>query len=131
MDTQGHRIRVFDTRTSEHLHDISTRGKEHGQFNLPGDVEIGLDDMLYVVDGANFRVQVFLQDGTFVRTFGAVGRQQGQFFRPTGIATDVQGRVYGSDAAFGNFQIFPPRGELSARARRETAAGTLHAARWH
>jgi DNA-binding beta-propeller fold protein YncE len=112
LDSQDHRVRVFDARSGVHLHDIGTRGSEPGELNLPRDVAIGPDGALYVVDGANFRIQVFDQDGTFLRSFGDVGRQSGQFSRPKGIAIDAEGRVYVSDAAFGNFQIFTPEGQV-------------------
>jgi sugar lactone lactonase YvrE len=112
VSTDEHRIRVFANRSGEHLHDIGTRGREEGKLNLPRDVEVAQDGLVYVVDGGNFRVQVFQQDGTFVRTFGKVGLQLGNFARPKGIALDPEGRVYVGDAAFGNFQIFEPSGQL-------------------
>jgi len=132
VDNDDHRVRVFDAVSGEHLSDIGRRGKEPGQFNLPRDAEIGADGLLYVIDGANFRVQVFRQDGTLVRTFGEVGRQTGQFSRPKGIALDSEGRVYVSDAAFGNYQIFTPEGQLllfvgSRGARPEPATYMLPA----
>jgi len=112
VENDSHRVRVFDGVDGSHLHDIGTRGKEPGQLNLPLDAELGPDGLLYVVDGANFRVQVFAPNGTFVRSFGEVGRQTGHFSRPKGIALDREGRVYVSDTAFGNFQIFTPEGQL-------------------
>lgn len=112
VSTEEHRVRVFDNRSGEHLVDIGTRGREEGQLNLPRDVEVGADGLVYVVDGGNFRIQVFQQDGAFVRSFGKVGTRYGQFARPKGIALDPQGRVYVGDAAFGNFQIFEPEGGL-------------------
>lgn len=108
----GHRVRVFDAQSGEHLFDIGTRGEGPGQFNLPRDAEIGGDGKLYVVDGGNFRVQVLDKDGNFIRSIGTLGRQYGQFARPKGVATDADGNVYVSDAAHGNFQIFDPNGEL-------------------
>jgi sugar lactone lactonase YvrE len=75
-------------------------------------VALGPDGRLYAVDGGNFRIQVFEQDGTFVRTFGQAGRQFGQFARPKGIDVGPDGNVYVVDAAFGNFQIFSPDGQL-------------------
>lgn len=108
----GHQVRVFDAVSGDHLLDIGRRGNRPGEFDLPQDAEVGPDDMLYVVDGANFRVQVFSLDGALVRVFGRVGRKAGQFSRPKGIALDPMGRVYVSDAAFGNFQLFDPQGEL-------------------
>lgn len=107
-----HRVRVFDAQSGKHLFDIGKRGRENGEFNLPRDVTIGRDGLLYVVDGGNFRVQVFKPDGTFVRTFGSIGRRGGQFSRPKEAAADADGNVYVIDSAFGNFQIFTPTGEL-------------------
>ena len=112
VSSSDHRVRVFDGITTEHLFDIGTRGNAPGEFNLPREADIGPDGRLYVVDGGNFRVQVFEQDGTFVQTFGQVGRRTGQFSRPKGIATDSSGNIYVADAAFGNFQIFNSEGQL-------------------
>lgn len=118
VDTGGvtneefHRVRVFDAKTGKHLFDIGKRGTEPGQFNLPRDITIGKDGMLYVVDGGNFRVQLFKPDGSFVKVFGGVGRQGGMFSRPKEAAVDGEGNVYVVDSAFGNFQIFTPEGEL-------------------
>ena len=117
VDTGGvqsdqHRVRVFDAQSGKHLLDIGKRGAAPGELNLPCDVTIGLDGLLYVVDCGNFRVQVFRPDGTHVRVFGAIGRQGGQFSRPKEAATDPEGNIYIVDAAFGNFQIFNPEGKL-------------------
>lgn len=112
VTNQAHRVRVFDAQTGEHLYDIGRRGKALGELNLPRDAEIGPDGLLYVVDGANFRVSVFTQEGKPVRTFGGLGDRGGQFSRPKGIALGPAGNVYVSDAAFGNFQIFTSDGRL-------------------
>jgi DNA-binding beta-propeller fold protein YncE len=111
VETRNHRVRVFDTATGKHLFDIGTRGTGPGQFNLPIYATIG-NGRLYVVDSGNFRVEEFRLDGTFVRAFGAIGQQSGQFSRPKGIAVGPAGNVYVVDAAFGNFQIFTPKGRL-------------------
>lgn len=112
VNTEEHRIRVFDIATGELAFDIGHRGTESGEFNLPKDIAIGPDGRLYVVDSSNFRVQVFESDGTYVHTFGSIGVQPGQFSRPKGVDTDPEGNVYVTDAAFGNFQIFNPEGQL-------------------
>jgi len=64
------------------------------------------------VDGGNFRVQKFTADGKFISAFGSIGRQLGEFSRPKEAAVDKDGNVYVIDAAFGNFQIFNPQGQL-------------------
>lgn len=110
--SENHRVRMFDARTGAHLGDIGKRGTGQGEFNLPRDMAIGKDGRLYVVDGGNFRVQVFDRDGKFLKSFGEVGKQLGNFSRPKEIAADRDGNVYVVDAAFGNYQIFSAEGEL-------------------
>ncbi|MDH4234954.1 MAG: hypothetical protein OEV15_07455, partial [Gallionella sp.] len=66
----------------------------------------------FVVDGGNFRVQKFTSEGAHISTFGGVGRMGGQFSRPKEVDVDAAGNVYVVDAAFGNFQIFNPEGQL-------------------
>lgn len=94
------------------MFDIGKRGNGPGEFNLPRDVAIGKDGMLYVVDGANFRIQVFDAEGHYLRNFGQVGKEYGSFARPKEASTDANGNLYVIDAAFGNFQIFSPEDAL-------------------
>lgn len=112
VQSENHRVRVFDAVNGKHLFDIGKRGNGQGEFNLPRDLAIGKDGRLYVVDGGNFRVQVFDRDGKFVKTFGKVGKQVGDFARPKEVAADREGNIYVADTAFGNFQIFTPEGDL-------------------
>lgn len=112
VSSANHRVRVFDAQSGSHLFDIGTRGAGPGEFNLPRDVAIGKEGRIYVVDGGNFRVQIFNSEGKYLKSFGSVGKLLGNFARPKEIATDPQGNVYVVDAAFGNFQIFDPEGEL-------------------
>lgn len=112
VTSELHRVRVFNARNGEHLYDIGKRGSEPGEFNLPRDVAVGKNGQLYVVDGGNFRVQVFDKNGKYVKHFGGLGRQLGNFARPKEVATDREGNVYVADAAYGNFQIFNADGEL-------------------
>lgn len=112
ISSDVHRVRVFNAKTGEHLFDIGKRGTGDGEFNLPRDVAIGKSGELFVVDGGNFRVQVFSREGKYLRSFGEVGRRPGQFSRPKEIASDAAGNVYVVDTAFGNFQIFDPTGQL-------------------
>ena len=112
VQSENHRVRVFDPVSGKHLFDFGHRGKEPGEFNLPRDVAIGKEGELFVVDGGNFRVQVFDSDGKYRNAFGTVGRQTGNFARPKEIATDREGNVYVADAAFGNFQIFSSDGDM-------------------
>lgn len=112
VSSEQHRVRVFDAVGGKHLFDIGKRGRDGGEFNLPRDVVVGKEGRIYVVDGGNFRVQIFDRDGKYLQSFGTVGKQMGNFARPKEIAADADGNVYVVDSAFGNFQIFSADGEL-------------------
>ncbi len=112
VGSDNHKIHVFDITQRRFLRDIASRGREPGQLNLPRDVKLGPDGLLYVSDGGNFRVQVFTTDGRFLRSWGKAGMRFGQFSRPKGISVDSSGNVFVVDAAFGNFQIFDSEGDL-------------------
>lgn len=111
-EKEEHQVRVYDIDTGNHLFNVGKRGTKLGEFNLPVDVAVSPDGSFYVVDGGNFRVQKFRQDGTAEMIIGEIGRQGGQFSRPKAIATDKDGNIYVVDTAFGNFQIFSPQGQL-------------------
>lgn len=129
VSSDKHVVRVFNGRTGEHVTDIGKRGSGDGEFNLPRDVAIGKDGRLYVVDGGNFRVQIFDRNGKYIKSFGSVGKQLGNFARPKEIATDRQGNVYVADTAFGNIQIFNPDGEMlmyiGERSEQDIPAGYM------
>lgn len=112
VSSDQHKVRVFDGVSGNHLFDIGKRGTGPGEFNLPRDAAIGKDGQIYVVDGGNFRVQIFDRTGKYLQSFGTVGKQLGNFARPKEIASDPDGNVYVVDAAFGNFQIFSSDGDL-------------------
>lgn len=107
-----HQVLVFNAQTGEHLFNFGKRGSGPGEFNLPRSVAVGKDNKLYVVDGGNFRIQIFDAEGKFLKTFGQIGRQSGNFARPKEAAVDPDGNLYVIDSAFGNFQIFDPEGQL-------------------
>jgi len=52
-------------------------GSEPGQFKTPHALAMDSDGLLYVGDRSNRRIQVFEQDGTFVRDFYNMGRSSG------------------------------------------------------
>ena len=112
VGSENHHVLVFDVSTGKHLRNIGKRGTEDGELNLPRDIEVDARGWIYVVDGGNFRIQVFDDSGDFVHQVGQLGRQYGHFARPKGVALDKDGNIYASDAAHGNFQIFDGQGQL-------------------
>ncbi|HYH22192.1 MAG TPA: 6-bladed beta-propeller [Azospirillum sp.] len=117
VDTGGvssdkHQVVIFDAAGNV-VKKVGTRGSGPGEFNLPISVATNsANGNFYVVDGGNFRVESFTADGTYIKSFGDIGRNSGQFARPKAIAADRNGNLYITDSAFANFQIFDPDGRL-------------------
>jgi DNA-binding beta-propeller fold protein YncE len=69
---------------------------------------VDADGQVYVTDKGNHRVQVFTADGDYLGQWGGLGRGNGQFQAPTGIAVDASGNVYVADATANRIQKFGP-----------------------
>lgn len=79
-------------------------GSNPGQFRTPYGVATAMDpvtgqELLYVADGLNNRVQVFTLDGAFVTQFGTYGEpdQPGTFTTMRRVAVDANGNVWAAD----------------------------------
>jgi streptogramin lyase len=71
-----------------------------GTFNMyRGELAISRDGLVYVADWGNSRIQVFNQNGQFVRQWGTLGDVPGQLMHPSGIDFDQQGNVYVADSS--------------------------------
>jgi sugar lactone lactonase YvrE len=99
----------------------SSAGVNPGQWNLPRGIARDAEGNFYVVDTANFRVQKFDPEGTFILSFGSRGNGDGQFnpysdeaigSGPGGIAVDAQGNVYVADTWNHRIQKFDSEGNL-------------------
>ncbi len=112
IDTELHRVQVFDGKSGELLQTIGKRGGAEGELNLPLMVDVDAKGHSYVIDSGNFRVQQYDQEGKFVSAFGKVGVRMGHFSRPKGIAVDSEGKIYVVDTSHGNFQLFNNEGQL-------------------
>ncbi|RMF06546.1 MAG: hypothetical protein D6762_09235 [Candidatus Neomarinimicrobiota bacterium] len=79
---------------------------------VPYAVEFDSHGNIFITDYGQFRVQKFSPRGEFLRSFGELGRNLGQFARPKGIAIDRDDVLYVIDAAFENAQMFDQDGNL-------------------
>lgn len=90
---------------------IDGAGSAQGPLLQPRNMAIGPDDLVYVADSGNHRVQVFDQQGQFVRGWGTFGLEPGQFNEPWGLAVD-QDYVYVADTWNHRLQKFTLEGDL-------------------
>jgi DNA-binding beta-propeller fold protein YncE len=104
-DVKGHKIHVLDKKTGDPLYEIGKPGSAEGELFHPSNICI-YNESLYVSDTTNFRIQEFDLEGNFLRAYGRIGDQPGEFSRNKGIALDKEGRIYVVDAAFENVQVF-------------------------
>ncbi len=111
IDNRKHQIVVFNINSGEHLFDIGKRGKGDGELNFPTNIIIDQEERLYVAD-LQGRIQIFDQDGKFIKSFGRLGDGFGEFARPKGIGIDSEGHIYVADSVFNNVQIFDPGGQI-------------------
>ncbi len=91
------------------LHSII--GPVASPLSQPLAVAVDDDGLVYVSDTSNNRIQVFTEDGRWVRKWGAHGKGPGQFDFPYGIAVR-DGKVYVADKNNYRIQIFLPDGRF-------------------
>ncbi|MFW6200922.1 MAG: peptidyl-alpha-hydroxyglycine alpha-amidating lyase family protein [Gemmatimonadota bacterium] len=72
----NNRIVKFDSE-GNYLLEWGETGSEPGQFRTPHALALDEEGLLYVGDRSNRRIQVFDQEGTFVRDFYNLGRASG------------------------------------------------------
>lgn len=112
VNAKKHCINVYALDNYTFVKTIGARGTADGEFNFPTNIAVDAEGNIYVVDTANFRIQVFTADGKFIRSIGKSGDTPGSFARPKGIAVDSEGHLYVVDTAFQNFQIFDKEGRI-------------------
>ena len=86
-------------------------GSSAGKLNNPWGLAANEQNEIVVTDRRNNRVQVFSSDGTYLRSFGGKGDQQGQFNQPTGIAFDNDNIIV-VDCTNSRVQILSAQGDF-------------------
>jgi DNA-binding beta-propeller fold protein YncE len=89
-----------------------------GKLNEPNGIAIGPDDMVYVMDTWNGRVQVFSPKGKPKSIFKVDGKSSGSittaddgFFGPREVVADANGFVYVADTGKHRIVKFDPKGK--------------------
>jgi hypothetical protein len=113
IDTLSHTVQKFSS-DGEVLMTVGTTGEpgeDEEHLNQPNDVAFAPNGDLYVSDGyGNDRIVVFDNNGQFVRAWGTLGNDPGEFSQPHSIALDSEGRVYVADRNNARIQIFDSEG---------------------
>ena len=99
----------FKPRLFKPVLSFGQQGSAPGMFNHPCGIAVNDKDEIAVADSDNHRIQIFVSDGTHLRSFGREGNQQGQFNWPTGI-TFYNNNIIVSDPGNHRIQIFDHQG---------------------
>ena len=101
---------VGTTSTFGYISQWGTRGSGNGQLFEPNGTAVDSSGNVYVVDGANARIQKFSSSGAYITQWGSRGQGNGQFQSPLAIAIDSSGNVYVTDSADNTVQKFSSTG---------------------
>jgi tripartite motif-containing protein 71 len=120
-DRGNHRVQIFSTE--KELPTIVTvigstgvPSSSNGFFNEPSNVAIDSNNIIYITDTRNHRVQIFRDDGIWLQSFGSFGSGNGEFFAPWGISVTSGGeRIYVSDYDLHNVQVFNGKGQFEQK----------------
>jgi DNA-binding beta-propeller fold protein YncE len=81
------------------LYRFGRTGSEPGALRYPSALAVGKDDVLYVADTGNHRVQAFAMNGLLRASFGTCGTGPAQFVLPSAVAAAPDGEVFVADAS--------------------------------
>ena len=128
--TKGHQVHKFSP-DGELLMSLGTAGQPGSgpnQFNQPNDVITAPDGTIFVADGHSAgmttnrameegreagdtaRILKFSADGTFIKGWGQIGVQHGEFRTPHALVFDSQGRLWVADRGNHRIEIFDQDG---------------------
>lgn len=82
-------------------------------LNYSGDVAVNTDlGLVYVADTGNQRIQVFTNNGQFIRQWGKIGNLPGEFSGPGDLIIDTSNNIYVVDSGNHRIQKFDAQGKF-------------------
>jgi DNA-binding beta-propeller fold protein YncE len=100
------RVQKFSARGERCLATWGTQGLAPGQFNRAEGVGVDAHDRIYVADSCAHRIQIFSNDGKFLRAYGKAGDAKGELNYPYDVRVDEQGRQYVCEYGGSRLQVF-------------------------
>lgn len=106
-------FRIYNAEGKELRKFGGEAGKAPGQLSYVADVVQDEDGDYYVAEfGENFRISKFDQDGKFLKTWGCLGEEPGQFGRIRALALGPDKNLYVADSTNHRIQVFTREGAL-------------------
>ena len=114
-----HKLQKF-TSTGELIKCVGRKGGKEGKFDDPRGLTLR-DNLVYVCDRNNNRIQVFDLDLNCVRSISSRGSGRGEFDEPSDVKFDTAGNMYVAEWGNGRVQVM----DSSGRFIREFGRGKL------
>ena len=108
--SSDHKLQKF-TSTGELIKCVGREGGKEGEFDDPHGLTLH-DNLVYVCDRNNHRIQVFDLDLNFVRSIGSCGSGRGEFGLPLDVKFDAAGNMYVADWGNGRVQVMDSSGQF-------------------
>jgi len=84
--TGNNMIFIWDPQEEKIINSWGSKGTSIGEFKNVMGVDVDANDIIYVADGDNNRIQMFDLDGNFLNMFGVDQKTPGYFYFPEGVA---------------------------------------------
>ena len=106
-------------------------GSGDGDVNFAqGSTVLSSSGEVAVADRDNHRVQIFDSEGNYKRQFGTKGKEDGQFYFPSGLTSDAHGNLLVMDWT-NRLQVFDPEGKhLCTRSDLGLQGGSIKGIAW-
>lgn len=113
VDSHAHTVFIFNMDNGQKIGTFGKRGIKPGDLNYPVSIAVNPQDgMIAITNTVACTVELFDANYKFIRRFGKQGVMYGNLARPKGLTWDNEGHIWVVDAAYNNFQIFDPKGNV-------------------
>lgn len=106
------RVQRFSPGGTNFVMSIGRQGDGPGEFNRAEGVCVDRAGNLYVADSCNHRIQIFSNDGKFLRQYGHPGTKPGEMSYPYDIRVDATGLQYVCEFGNSRIQVFDQNDKL-------------------
>ncbi len=121
------RVQHFSKNGEQWIGTFGHTGTHPGEFNRAEGLGLDLAGRVYVADSCNHRIQVFSEDGKFVKTYGRAGARQGELSYPYDVQVDAIGYQFVCEFGNSRIQIFDASGNsVEIIGRAGAAAGEFN-----
>ena len=109
-DNNGHCVYVFD-KNGNCLRKIEGKGSNKGLFQHPVGISFLNDNEVLISDFTNCKIlQLDIQTGTVVKSFGKIGEEKGELTNPVYVTLDDEERIVVTESSNHRIQVMSKEG---------------------